>query len=377
MLKKIIGWLLRKWLFITRELFLQKKKNIYIFRYDELGDWVLWLSAAAELRKFYPKGKWRIILIGKPALRELNLQCPYWDEVLDFDIKTYLGSFWYRLRLILKLTTADIVLNPVLNRNFSVDKLIGYSGAPARIGIDVRFDQIAYRPEAERKAGNSYYKKIISLDLTKHILDINADFVSAVTGEKVAAVLDSLAFIPAIKSTFENYAVVLPGAGTVKRCWEPEKFTEIINLLTKENPELKIVLCGTAGEKRLSEQIISGARSRDSVVNCCGKTNLINFCNIIKYSALVIANESGGLHIAASYGVPSVCILGGGHYGLFHPYPERISSDVKSIAVYCRKDCYNCNWHCYKNPYLSETYPCVSAVSIDSVWNEIKKRLQK
>ena len=56
---------------LCRIVLLEKHKSIVIFRHDELGDWLLWLAAAAEIREFYPKDKYRIVLIGKPETASL------------------------------------------------------------------------------------------------------------------------------------------------------------------------------------------------------------------------------------------------------------------------------------------------------------------
>ena len=363
--------------FLSRLKLSSSKQKIFVFRHDELGDWVLWLTAAAELRKFYPKNKYRIILVGKPALKQLNKECPYWDKVLDFDVKQYLTSFLYRVKIIFKLMGANIVLNPVLNRTLTIDQLIGYSLAGERIGINIKSDQVIYRLDAEIRQGDSFYTKLISLDLNKNMLEINVDFAYAVTKKKLTAGFDSLEFIPAVKPEIENYITVVPGAGSIKRCWESEKFAEIINRIIKEKPNFKIVLSGMICDLERSEKIISRINAKDVIVNYCGKTDLLELCGLIKKSKFVVSNDTATIHFAASYRVPSICILGGGHFGLFHPYHGELSEIAESVTVYCHRDCYNCNWHCYQNPYSTLPYPCISAVSVDSVWQEVKKLLDK
>jgi ADP-heptose:LPS heptosyltransferase len=355
----------------------RKIKTVFVFRHDELGDWTLWLSAAAELRKFYSSDEYHIVLVGKPGMELLNQQCPYWDEVISFDIKSYLSSFWYRIRTIFKLLRADIVLNPVLNRNITIDQLVGYTCAGERIGIDVKADQVVYRPEAERSYGNSFYTRLISLDLNTNMLEINAEFVRAVIGEDYEVVFDSLEFISEINPEIDDYILIVPGAGSPKRCWEPEKFAAIINLITKEKPDLKIVLSGTAKELECSGNILNNVDKAGDVLNLCGKTDLLELCGLIKGAGFVLSNDTAATHLAASYKVPSICILGGGHFGMFHPYNSQTAAEVNSVAVYSPMNCYNCNWHCYKSPYSSVPYPCISAVPAEAVWPETKKLLER
>lgn len=372
MMKKYLIFIISKLIILWKQ---KTKRIILVFRYDELGDWILWLSAAAELRKFYPKDNYWIVLVGKPGLTQLNKECPYWDEVWDFELKQYLTSFFYRMKIIFKLMGACIVLNPVLSRTLTIDQLIGYSLARDRIGIDIKSDQVIYCPEEERHHGNSFYTKLISIDLNKTMLEINAHFVHAVTGKKFQPGFDSLEFIPDVIPKIEHYITVVPGAGSVKRCWEPQKFAEIINRIIKGNPNLKIVLSGMICDVERAEKIISMIDTKDAIIDYCGQTDLVELCGLIKKSNFVLGNDTAAIHLAASYKVTSVCILGGGHFGMFHPYNDDLIEITKSIAVYSHKDCYNCNWHCYQNPYSLSPYPCISAVSVDSVWQKVNKLL--
>jgi len=54
-----------------------------------------------------------------------------------------------------------------------------------------------------------------------------------------------------------------------------------------------------------------------------GKTTIAQLVELIRNASLLIGNDSAAIHMAAATQTPSVCILGGGHYGRFLPYqPE-------------------------------------------------------
>lgn len=351
------------------------KEDIIIFRYDEIGDWLLWLNAASTIREHYPKEKYRIILFCKPANLELSRSCPFWDEVIPFCITSYKSRLLYRLKLIWKLLKVDIIINPVLNRTITVDQLIGYSGAKERIGVDVSTDQIFYRTESERSYGNSFYTKLYSLDLKQHMLDINADFALGISGKECNHSPNSLEFLKIVHPEFRNYILIVPGAGSPKRCWQPDKFSEIMNRILSIQPESKVVMSGTFDDIERSTTISRSIDYDEKIINLCGKTNLLELCGLISNASLIITNESGALHLAACYKTPSVCILGGGHFNLFHPYPKELSETINSKAVYSKMPCFNCNWHCFQNPYIIEPYPCISRISVESVWQEVESIL--
>lgn len=351
------------------------KQQIFVFRCDELGDFILWLGAAKILRECYPADKYHITLVSKPVNRQLAELCPYWDEVWDFDLRQYQRSRIYRLKTIFKLTRGDIVINPVLNRLLLIDNLIGYSPALTRIGIDVKFDEVCYHPGAEIEAGNLNYTRLARIDLSQHVININFDFAADLTGVRQKASPDELTFIPDRKTELQDYFMVVPGAGASARRWPPENFAAIIDYALEQRPDLKALICGTANEFETGEKVRSAAKWQDRIINYCGKSDLVDLCNIVKSAKFLLSNECGALHIAACFNVPSTGILGGGHFKLFFPYPA--GCNVNSTAVFVRKECINCNWSCFRHPELQSPYPCVEQVAVGDVRNAVCSMLNR
>ena len=56
-------------------------------------------------------------------------------------------------------------------------------------------------------------------------------------------------------------------------------------------------------------------------------------------ASLIIGNETGLTHLGYLSGVPTVCILGGGHFSRFLPWKE-FDDIVK--CVYNKMDCFQC-----------------------------------
>jgi len=350
------------------------KQQIFVFRCDELGDFILWLGAAKILREYYPADKYHITLVSKPVNRQLAELCPYWDEVWDFDQRQYQHNRIYRLKAILKLMRADMVINPVLNRSLLIDNFIGYSNAPARIGVDVKYNEVCHHPKAAIAAGNLNYTRLVRLDLSKHVIDINFDFAAALTGVRQTPSPDALTFIPDRKNDVQDYFMVVPGAGSHARRWPPADFAEIIDFVQKQRPDLKALICGTREEFELGEKVRSAAGNPDRIINYCGKSDLIELVNIVKNAKFILSNDCAALHIAACFGVRSVGILGGAHVGLFFPYPA--NSNVKSIAVFVPKECFNCHWYCFRHPEEQTPYPCIEQIGVPEVRDAVCELLK-
>ena len=81
---------------------------------------------------------------------------------------------------------------------------------------------------------------------------------------------------------------------------------------------------------------------------------------------LLISNETSAIHIAAALDVQSICILGGGHYGRFTPYPLD-SYKKRPISVVNEMFCFQCNWNCYIKHSKNKPFPCIDLIEFKEV----------
>lgn len=98
-----------------------------------------------------------------------------------------------------------------------------------------------------------------------------------------------------------------PGAtyGSAKR-WYPEKFADVARAFSDR---YEIVLFGGPNEVGMAKDIESRL-SGVNVTNLAGKTSVQELCSMIGGLNLLITNDSGPMHVAAAYQVPTVAIFG-------------------------------------------------------------------
>lgn len=98
-----------------------------------------------------------------------------------------------------------------------------------------------------------------------------------------------------------------PGAtyGSAKR-WYPEKFADVARILSER---YDVILFGGPSEVGIARDIESRLKGIN-VTNLAGKTSIPKLCAMIGGLDLFITNDSGPMHIAAAYQVPSVSIFG-------------------------------------------------------------------
>ena len=149
--------------------------------------------------------------------------------------------------------------------------------------------------------------------------------------------------------------IIFPGAGSVKRSWEAGKFAELIKLIRQQTSQ-PISIAGGPAEQAIAAYLAANLPP-GSFTNLINKTSLTELIDHINSASLIIANDSSAIHIAAATNTPSVCILGGGHFDRFVPYPLHMA--YKPVCVYEKLPCYYCNWKCKFITAENEPYPCI------------------
>ena len=102
-----------------------------------------------------------------------------------------------------------------------------------------------------------------------------------------------------------------PGAtyGNAKR-WYPKEFAKVANELGKI---YDIVIFGGPGEEKMAADIEKELTIKN-YQNLCGKLSIKELCEKIGGLSLFITNDSGPMHIAGVYKVPTVAIFGPTNY---------------------------------------------------------------
>jgi lipopolysaccharide heptosyltransferase I len=109
-----------------------------------------------------------------------------------------------------------------------------------------------------------------------------------------------------------RYAVLIPGSIWPTKQWPPEKFAELAARL-RRSMGLETVLLGGAADAEVAGKI-------ETRFNLVGRTTLPQSIALLERAALVVANDSGPMHIAAALGRPLVALFGPTNPILTGPY---------------------------------------------------------
>lgn len=96
--------------------------------------------------------------------------------------------------------------------------------------------------------------------------------------------------------------------GSAKR-WYPDKFAEVASAFSDS---FDIIIFGGPNEVEMANEIEQNlvAKNVSNYINLAGKTTIKELCENIGGCSLFITNDSGPMHVAAAYQVPTVAIFG-------------------------------------------------------------------
>lgn len=107
----------------------------------------------------------------------------------------------------------------------------------------------------------------------------------------------------------ESLAVVHPGASTPARRWRPDGFAAVASQLLQRVD--RVVLTGGTAERELTAALADRLSPPDAArtVDLAGATSLGALAAVVERARLVVANDTGIVHLAAAVGTPSVVLV--------------------------------------------------------------------
>ena len=332
-----------------------------VTRLDAIGDFFLWMQGgAADISVYLRSLGLRPILIANSGWAEFAQTTGLWDRVISVDSVRLIRSPFYRVRQLTSIRRmgASYLIQPRAARLFLLEDAIARtSGATRRIGSS---GTLLNTSEFLRRIGNTYYSDLIDVrsDEVVHELLRNQAFVRGLTGRECTA----YEFQPVIRNEVDAPIVVAMGAGESGRIWPIEKLAVLLQHIISAHPVTRIVIVGRACDAAAAEQLmklIGGGAS-----NLVGQTTLSGYIEIIAAATIVISNESSAYHIALAFKRPVLCLVGGGHYGLFAPYPWLAQTNGLSIVVKNELECFGCNWKCKFQREPGGAFRCVATIDV-------------
>lgn len=312
----------------------QRPRSILVVKLDEIGDMALATHTFALLKRSHPHA--RLTVLCKPFVKPLIISDPNIDEIITsvdewierYDVVVELRGNWSTLRKALEL-------RPLLRLDRGTVRLVH------KLGTGQTHEAIANECIIAPllKIGEPLSPRIYPTDIAH---------------EHVRVFLAS--------ASISRYAIIAPGARRVLRQWSNSHFASIITWL-HETHNLRTICCGGPEDRATIDAIVHA--SQGVAVSAPPSFGLLELASLCKQASIFVGNESGPMHIAATFNIPVVGIFGPGVPHVFYPIGQR------STYVHHVLPCNPCDQiHC-----VHPENPCIQRVTVDEVRQAIGRVL--
>jgi len=356
------------------------RRRILLLRPDNIGDMVLFSGAIRHIREFYADDI--ITLAVQPHIINLVELCPYVNDIIpvphllswkNIEKGWLFQHYCYRRfrKNIERIKNSlfpkyDMILFPVkspdmaqleLIFNLSVKRVTGVTGCSINApltGFPLHLNPYRLFSDYIDMAGTDpwWHEFAATLDYLRNL------------GCKVEGVEDLAPefWVSAVDREYAQWQMgdgagpvigLFPGASHATRTWSAENYGPLCRAIATDT---KFVIFGGPDDVSLAgdvEAAVGKFIQSDRIINLAGRTTLRQLVGCISRCTLLISMETVALHMGIALGIPTVGIVGGGHYGRFVPWGD----PGKNLILTEKMDCFNCNWRCrYENP------PCIQKV---------------
>lgn len=342
-------------------------KHIVVISLGGIGNLIFMMPAIAALERKFPDARFSFLLskCGSSAIirNHPKLLAYYEIEKIDWGL--------FKSLLTLKKMKPD----------FSI---VATGMNPFRSGILCRFLGVRIRVGESFGNKRNYYTTTIPFNPKGHEVENNLAMATAAGGvvsEKPSFTIYTSAEDKAFAALFVNNHLpgslkvigLHPGSGAkmIYKRWPIERFIEVCRALLKDDG-LRVLVFGGEDEIGLGDAVVAALGER--VVNCAGKTTILQSFELMKYCTLLIANDTSLLHMATVAGIPVVAIYGPTSDRLVGPVgvPHR----TVTYAIACRP-CYQTAWKRDKTFRCSSSdqFACLRAIPVETVLHNVQDLL--
>jgi heptosyltransferase-2 len=340
---------------------LPKQSQMLVRGTNWIGDSVMSVAALRELRRLLPDQ--HIALLVKEWVAGLFEEQDFVDEVLVFGQgeSTLSRVRPYRFS---RFGTAILFQNA-----FEAALLAFLSRIPERLGYDTEWrGMMLTRSASPRIKDLGRHQVYYYLDLLYQTGISQIDYLNSpgfqpnITLTPTASGLEKAHALLAHHSLQEETPLVgvNPGAffGPAKR-WLTNRYAELADRLIEECGA-KILILGSAGEKQFAAEIESFMVHKP--VTLTGATDLDSLIGLLSQCDLLVTNDSGPMHLAASLDIPQVAIFGSTDEIATGPFSS------KARVIHKHVEC---------SPCLRRECPidlrCFTRIEVDEVFETVKE----
>ncbi|HZP87206.1 MAG TPA: lipopolysaccharide heptosyltransferase II [Burkholderiales bacterium] len=345
-------------------------RNVLAVRLDNMGDVLMTTPALRAIKA--SSAQRRVTLLTSESGAAVAAHIPEVDEVIRYDAP-WVKSVWQvsslaALRCLSQLTErrfdAAVVFTVYSQSALPAATLTWLAGIPLRL---------AHCRENPYQLLTDWVSDPEPQDAIRHEVRRQLDLVASVgyttTDDRLSFHLDEADRVEAMHKleqagidTSRPYVVMHPGATAASRRYPALNFAAGARQLADETG-CQILIVGGPEERQLGEVV--RLHGPHGAVSLAGELALGELAAAIEQASVLIANNSGPVHIAAAVGTPVVDL-----YALTNPQhtPWRVLSRVLFHDVPCK--------YCYKSVCPEQHHACLREVKPQAVVHAARELME-
>lgn len=325
--------------------------KILIVRLSAMGDIVHTVPMAAALRRDRPQARidW---LVDRRHAGVLDL-----FTVVDEAIAVQPGRETVAVVRRLRETAYDVVIDAQgLLKSAVMARL---AGGRRTIG----FSRDALREPAAAR----FYTETVTPAPTDHVVRQNLQLLRALGIDDTAIETPVRAVASAVaddvqQATGQRYGVLNPGAGWPNKQWPPQNFGAVAAAIQQSHGLPWVVVWGP-GEESLARRVEEASAGAAMLAPPTGLSDLMA---LVQRAAIVVAGDTGPIHLAAAAGTPVVGLYGPTSPARNGPWAERdiCVSRFEACACHHKRRCTAAAW-------------CLDTITVAEVVDAVERRLNR
>ncbi|MFQ6093816.1 MAG: glycosyltransferase family 9 protein [bacterium] len=342
-----------------------------------LGDTLMFTPALKLLRAHFPDADIKALVMYRGSYEVLEGN-PHLDEVIlwEFLKEGFLKSLRFMLRLRRQRYDVSIIAFPANRLQYNMVSFL--AGAKLRLGHQYRHQNLVHLPFVN-------HRTILESD-ELHNVEENLRLISLL-GVGTEGVQPALEIYPS-QADYEQAEAfwaerklsqkpfvfgIHVWSTTLKdmhlKCWDRAKFAALIDRL-KESYDCEILLFEGPHDREVNDSIINAVRHRPIVVR---GTTVKGTATILQRCSLLVANDSGVMHVGAAVGVPIVAIFGPTNQKWVGPLSERCMLVKKDLP------CQPCFIYSTKHLECKAglNFECLTAIEVEDVLSAVETVLSQ
>ena len=273
--------------------------KILVVRNVRFGEFLLNIPAFRALKKSYPKAK--LILVVSPEVKELAQCINFIDQIIVWNNKKH--NIFEILNFVKALRKSRFDLCVIFNPSKEFNLVSYLARIPRRVGYARKWDFLLTQKMPDNKHLGNKHEIDSNLELA-YLAGANSrnrDLFITINEEWIKDLLSKFNIIE------DSLLVAIhPWTSDAAKQWPLVNFYNLIKKLAGEL-KLKILIVGGKEEVSISNDFSKGLDN--SVINLTGETTLKQLAALLKKCRLLISNDSGPVHLAASVDTPVIVLF--------------------------------------------------------------------